>query len=102
MASWDSLYQSIVEDVHATVECEDCGLTLHGSTAPQPIKCVYCFYKNGSIHPEGGCICKECTLKCRGHTAFERIDPEGYPDGYTCDDCGDVFLVPSEIGQKKD
>ena len=51
----------------------------------------------GFIVEEGGLICPACAdnpifnADIRAHNIrLERVEKEGYPDGYTCNDCGKV------------
>jgi hypothetical protein len=37
-----------------------------------------------------GLICPKCADNPMYKGVLERVDEEGYPDGYTCDDCGEV------------
>lgn len=37
-----------------------------------------------------GLICPKCADNPMYKGALERVDKEGYPDGYTCADCGEV------------
>jgi hypothetical protein len=45
----------------------------------------------GFIVNEGGLICPVCADNPFYYIGeLDRVDAEGYPDGYTCDDCGKV------------
>jgi len=41
---------------------------------------------------EGGLICPKCADNPLYEGILEREDQEGYPDGYTCAECGEVKL----------
>lgn len=42
---------------------------------------------------DGGIICPKCADNpLYLPSELERVDKEGYPDGYTCDDCWEVKL----------
>ena len=38
----------------------------------------------------GGIICPKCAANPIYKGVLERVEKEGYPDGYTCDDCWKV------------
>ena len=42
---------------------------------------------------QGSVICKDCALK-ETDSYMEPATEEGYPDGFTCDDCGEVVGDP--------
>jgi hypothetical protein len=44
----------------------------------------------GFMVDEGGLICPKCADNPLYKGELDRVDKEGYPDGYTCDDCGEV------------
>lgn len=44
------------------------------------------------IIDDSAVVCSECARSYdRGETSVEYSPPIGYPDGYTCDDCGTVY-----------
>jgi hypothetical protein len=44
----------------------------------------------GFILDGGGLICPKCADNPLYKGELDRVDQEGYPDGYTCDECGEV------------
>jgi hypothetical protein len=40
---------------------------------------------------EGGIICDNCSDNPMYNNMITEADPIGYPDGYTCADCGDTY-----------
>jgi hypothetical protein len=44
----------------------------------------------GYIVEGDGLICPMCADNPLYEGVLERVDAEGYPDGYTCADCGEV------------
>jgi uncharacterized protein (DUF983 family) len=44
----------------------------------------------GYIVEGDGLICPKCADNPLYEGVLERVDAEGYPDGYTCADCGEV------------
>lgn len=46
----------------------------------------------GFIVEDGGLICSDCADNPFYQGVLERVYKEGYPDGYTCDDCGEGVL----------
>lgn len=44
----------------------------------------------GFILEGGGLICAKCADNPLYEGVLERVDKEGYPDGYTCAECGQV------------
>jgi hypothetical protein len=45
----------------------------------------------GFIVDGGGVICPKCASNPLYEGELARVDKEGYPDGYTCDDCWEVI-----------
>jgi hypothetical protein len=45
----------------------------------------------GFMVDEGGLICPKCADNPLYKGELDRVDQEGYPDGYTCDDCWEVI-----------
>lgn len=48
----------------------------------------------GVIAYGGGCTCTNCAIS-KGILG-ERMYSVGYPDGYTCDECGECFFAETE------
>jgi predicted RNA-binding Zn-ribbon protein involved in translation (DUF1610 family) len=44
----------------------------------------------GFIVEDSALICNECADNPLYKSALSRVDKAGYPDGYTCPDCGEV------------
>ena len=44
----------------------------------------------------GGLICSKCADNPLYEGERERVEAEGYPDGYTCDDCNTTIEGESE------
>lgn len=44
----------------------------------------------GFIVDEESIVCPKCAKAYRSENSIEGILNNGYPDGYTCDDCGKV------------
>jgi DNA-directed RNA polymerase subunit RPC12/RpoP len=44
----------------------------------------------GYIVEGDGLICPKCADNPMYKGVLERVEEEGYPDGYTCADCGEV------------
>jgi hypothetical protein len=41
-------------------------------------------------------ICEACSFNPMYNLATTEIDMEGFPDGFTCQDCGDTVGVPDD------
>jgi len=56
--------------------------------------------KIGAIVTGPTLVCKKC-VEDNNHIITEWALSIGYPDGYTCDDCGDVYTKNGNISRKK-
>lgn len=55
--------------------------------------------KIGAIIKGSTLVCKDCAQK-NNRIITEWAWSTGYPDGYTCDDCGDIYNKDGEIVKK--
>ena len=55
--------------------------------------------KIGAITRNPSLVCKQCAQD-NNHIIDEWAWSTGYPDGYTCDDCGDVYNKDGKIVKK--
>lgn len=53
----------------------------------------------GAITENPSLVCKRCVLD-NNHTVIVWAWSIGYPDGYTCDDCGNVYNKQGKIVEK--
>jgi hypothetical protein len=44
-------------------------------------------------------ICEPCSFNPMYNLVLTDVDMEGYPDGFTCADCGDTVGVPDDWEQ---
>ena len=86
---WNTMYGTIVESDHS-VSCTKCDNTLIGDGPAIEIECLDCFVdsrRNGLILSDA-VVCSCCAGKYETGIPVSAIT---HPDGYTCDDCGEII-----------
>ena len=53
----------------------------------------------GAFTENPSLVCKRCVLD-NNHTVTQWVWSIGYPDGFTCDDCGDVYNKQGKLVEK--
>jgi formylmethanofuran dehydrogenase subunit E len=84
----------------ASVECYRCGETAVGDGPVILVLCAKCIdrVRDGMAQEDGVPICVSCLHDAAEETptvfmaGVRPIDRESYPDGYTCEDCGESFV----------
>lgn len=83
----------------ASVECCRCSKSVVGDGPAISVLCAECIdrFRDGVTQADGVPLCVSCLHDAEDSlalmdAAMEPIDRKAYPDGYTCEDCGDSFV----------
>lgn len=83
----------------ASVECHRCGSSVVGDGPAISVLCAECIdsFRDGVAQADGVPLCVSCLHDAAEETptalmaGLRPLDRESYPDGYTCEGCGDAF-----------
>lgn len=96
---FDLWEESQQPDEDATLICTECGNTCLGEDSTQEIKCCDCWPV--VHHLQDGTVCNDCITDDDPDKGVSvTVATDAYPDGFTCQRCGDAFLPGSKKGKR--